>query len=116
MSAPGARASQYCDDCTWWRAREQYCDDCTWRAQAVIRNTPDRGSRPLCYNAEEFAVRVCAPAQVGEWLSLVEHLVRDQGVGGSNPLSPTIRINHLHFSLLPGAPNGAPIDRRSSPL
>ena len=23
---------------------------------------------------------------VGEWLSLVEHLVRDQGVGGSNPL------------------------------
>jgi hypothetical protein len=29
----------------------------------------------------------------GEWLSLVEHLVRDQGVGGSNPLSPTI----LHF-------------------
>jgi hypothetical protein len=29
----------------------------------------------------------------GEWLSLVEHLVRDQGVGGSNPLSPTIKIN-----------------------
>jgi len=28
-------------------------------------------------------------ATVGEWLSLVEHLVRDQGVGGSNPLSPT---------------------------
>src|SRR5271154_5623310 len=38
---------------------------------------------------------------VGEWLSLVEHLVRDQGVGGSNPLSPTIyRINKLRdFSL-----------------
>ena len=32
----------------------------------------------------------------GEWLSLVEHLVRDQGVGGSNPLSPTIKINNLH--------------------
>ncbi len=29
------------------------------------------------------------PRTVGEWLSLVEHLVRDQGVGGSNPLSPT---------------------------
>ena len=29
---------------------------------------------------------------VGEWLSLVEHLVRDQGVGGSNPLSPTILL------------------------
>jgi hypothetical protein len=31
----------------------------------------------------------------GEWLSLVEHLVRDQGVGGSNPLSPTNKINDL---------------------
>src|SRR5436309_1962588 len=30
-----------------------------------------------------------ASSNVGEWLSLVEHLVRDQGVGGSNPLSPT---------------------------
>jgi hypothetical protein len=27
--------------------------------------------------------------KVGAWLSLVEHLVRDQGVGGSNPLAPT---------------------------
>jgi hypothetical protein len=26
---------------------------------------------------------------IGAWLSLVEHLVRDQGVGGSNPLAPT---------------------------
>jgi hypothetical protein len=32
---------------------------------------------------------------VGEWLSLVEHLVRDQGVGGSNPLSPTNIFNNL---------------------
>jgi hypothetical protein len=32
---------------------------------------------------------------VGEWLSLVEHLVRDQGVGGSNPLSPTISFQAL---------------------
>jgi hypothetical protein len=31
-----------------------------------------------------------ANSKFGEWLSLVEHLVRDQGVGGSNPLSPTI--------------------------
>ena len=31
-------------------------------------------------------------AVFGEWLSLVEHLVRDQGVGGSNPLSPTIYL------------------------
>ena len=34
-------------------------------------------------------------ARVGEWLSLVEHLVRDQGVGGSNPLSPTIYFERL---------------------
>jgi hypothetical protein len=34
-----------------------------------------------------FLLRGCTI--VGEWLSLVEHLVRDQGVGGSNPLSPT---------------------------
>src|SRR5439155_16095055 len=27
---------------------------------------------------------------VGAWLSLVEHSVRDRGVGGSNPLAPTI--------------------------
>jgi hypothetical protein len=32
---------------------------------------------------------------VGEWLSLVEHLVRDQGVGGSNPLSPTILFKYF---------------------
>ena len=35
-------------------------------------------------------------AQVGEWLSLVEHLVRDQGVGGSNPLSPTNILKYLN--------------------
>jgi hypothetical protein len=28
-------------------------------------------------------------ADVGAWLSLVEHSVRDRGVGGSNPLAPT---------------------------
>ncbi len=37
-----------------------------------------------------MAFPVAARSLVGEWLSLVEHLVRDQGVGGSNPLSPTI--------------------------
>src|SRR6266568_775789 len=36
------------------------------------------------------AISPAPAANVGEWLSLVEHLVRDQGVGGSNPLSPTI--------------------------
>jgi hypothetical protein len=32
--------------------------------------------------------------RVGTWLSLVEHSVRDAGVGGSNPLVPTIGNNH----------------------
>ncbi len=35
------------------------------------------------------AVAPTLQQHLGEWLSLVEHLVRDQGVGGSNPLSPT---------------------------
>jgi hypothetical protein len=30
---------------------------------------------------------LCIP--LGAWLSPVEHLVRDEGVGGSNPLAPT---------------------------
>ena len=34
-------------------------------------------------------VNILSNRKFGEWLSLVEHLVRDQGVGGSNPLSPT---------------------------
>ena len=47
-----------------------------------------------CYNKFDRIFRAHSrsfqrPSEVGEWLSLVEHLVRDQGVGGSNPLSPT---------------------------
>ena len=37
--------------------------------------------RPLLYKA---------PSKVGVWLSLVEHRVRDAGVAGSNPATPTI--------------------------
>ena len=60
----------------------------------------ERASSPQCYNLILLRLRCrdeLAPFAsgrrsslfVGEWLSLVEHLVRDQGVGGSNPLSPT---------------------------
>jgi hypothetical protein len=43
-------------------------------------------------------------SSVGEWLSLVEHLVRDQGVGGSNPLSPTNLFLDLQFLVSPQLP------------
>ena len=52
-----------------------------------------------CLSSSRRVVPVAAVVKwsVGEWLSLVEHLVRDQGVGGSNPLSPTkyFAINQL---------------------
>ena len=61
---------------------------------------PGRAEGAECYNFEASKLRGASPAPiaaVGEWLSLVEHLVRDQGVGGSNPLSPTklFNINYL---------------------
>jgi hypothetical protein len=71
---------------------------------------PSRPPRPpqLCYTYKSASGALRGTYQApwfseahpqqefGEWLSLVEHLVRDQGVGGSNPLSPTIfRINKL---------------------
>jgi hypothetical protein len=45
--------------------------------------------------------RMRAVTFVGEWLSLVEHLVRDQGVGGSNPLSPTNFLREFPSNLSP---------------
>ena len=33
-----------------------------------------------------------ARSKVGVWLSLVEHRVRDAGVAGSNPATPTISL------------------------
>ncbi len=55
-------------------------------------------SRRGCGCPSGSGLRRCRASQVrlvGEWLSLVEHLVRDQGVGGSNPLSPTNIFNNL---------------------
>ncbi|MEY2393794.1 MAG: hypothetical protein QOF94_139 [Acidobacteriaceae bacterium] len=56
-----------------------------------------------CYNRGAYReskvrgeIAFVATAFVGEWLSLVEHLVRDQGVGGSNPLSPTNLFKYLN--------------------
>ena len=44
---------------------------------------------------------------IGEWLSLVEHLVRDQGVGGSNPLSPTNFFSNNIYLFVPAGTKGA---------
>ena len=58
-----------------------------------------------------FLPHCFANDSVGEWLSLVEHLVRDQGVGGSNPLSPTnifkdiSRPTELQFGAFPSGEN-----------
>ena len=61
--------------------------------------TRREGGNLECYNVRELegagARLRSLCSHVGEWLSLVEHLVRDQGVGGSNPLSPTIVFKHL---------------------
>ena len=34
-------------------------------------------------------------AQIGMWLSLVEHYVRDVGAAGSNPVIPTIKAQRV---------------------
>ena len=56
------------------------------------RSSVDQTANAIISTVSIFSKRVVLhrATHVGEWLSLVEHLVRDQGVGGSNPLSPTI--------------------------
>ena len=52
-----------------------------------------------------------APSKVGVWLSLVEHRVRDAGVAGSNPATPTILPKVDVFQRLGGpaaSASGAP--------
>src|SRR5690349_5347390 len=48
-----------------------------------------------CVPSAHVVSMIASVDLVGEWLSLVEHLVRDQGVGGSNPLSPTNFFKNL---------------------
>ena len=46
-------------------------------------------------------IRFVVPfSRVGTWLSLVEHSVRDAGVGGSNPLVPTSCCNWLFILVI----------------
>ena len=38
---------------------------------------------------------VCSSARRGVWRSLVAHFLREEGVGGSNPLTPTKFIDNI---------------------
>ena len=63
----------------------------------LARKTDQRcqGRRPSIVSADALAVRqrrrykTACQTCVGVWLSLVEHLVRDEGVADSNPATPT---------------------------
>src|SRR5271166_4229297 len=81
-----------------------------WSCEQDVDRAEDEGlgahqaKRGFCYtnaSASSGKTHQAAPGDTllqtmfGEWLSLVEHLVRDQGVGGSNPLSPTIIFNKI---------------------
>ncbi len=55
--------------------------------RAFPRRSPGSPRRRLQLSGGK-AIRPAA-SDVGVWLSLVEHLVRDEGVAGSNPATPT---------------------------
>jgi hypothetical protein len=58
-----------------------------------------RGYKTGCQRLSAACQRTACLSSVGVWLSLVEHLVRDEGVAGSNPATPTIKIRY--FSTFP---------------
>src|SRR6266849_4941133 len=63
-----------------------------WLLLAALAAQPPQGYKTACKD-------------VGVWLSLVEHLVRDEGVAGSNPATPTKQFNHLEFALRRAGPD-----------
>ena len=81
----------------------EFCEQENGVTDQYIRPAAGSGNCGFCYTKRSVSsgkTDQATPADAhlqtmfGEWLSLVEHLVRDQGVGGSNPLSPTIfKIN-----------------------
>ena len=74
--------------------------------RALASSPPDMLSSSLRWfcGSGRFARLLSAPPKnlfrfsVGAWLSLAERLVRDQEVGGSNPLAPTIPLFPLCLS------------------
>jgi hypothetical protein len=80
-------------------------------------------SSPLCLAKAETR-RYKPPSQVGVWLSPVEHCVRDAGVAGSNPATPTIifcadifrvGIIRLKIRMMAAAPLPELLDGRGKP-
>ncbi len=77
-------------------AEENPASDYVAVAEGYVSLTPLRIDRTNYDLAEAMAIgqhlfsrKQFLSRNNGAWLSLVEHLVRDQGVGGSNPLAPT---------------------------
>jgi hypothetical protein len=58
------------------------------RTLRMLYFVTESGAAPRTPSARAVPI-IASVRSVGAWLSLVEHLVRDQGVGGSNPLAPT---------------------------
>ena len=83
----GRRGSGTC--CRWRHVAQGEA-----RADGFSGSIPGSPVDPPGSNGRASRARLGLKASVGEWLSLVEHLVRDQGVAGSNPVSPTM-INSL---------------------
>ena len=81
--------------CECVESQEMARHDAAWKAFT-------RGFCYTCQSVPSGKTHQAAPddthpqTKFGEWLSLVEHLVRDQGVGGSNPLSPTIKSRNFN--------------------
>ena len=98
-----------------WRLQPPHYCASEMRASApeVELTHRPRARRPteFCYTCGSesrppgLSTRHAQPQQskkIGAWLSLVEHLLREQGVGGSNPLAPTI----FFLKILPSQSSG----------
>ncbi len=84
-----------------WRSR-------TGRRECVLRNE-DEGKRERPCRVVNSEIE--RNAHVGAWLSLVERLVRDQEVGGSNPLAPTIYLPSFQIITAAGSFCSEPLFR-----
>ena len=82
--------------------RMRHCGDRLPHGRGSLRSQCEAPPWPPC--------GTLIKSSVGAWLSLVEHLLREQGVGGSNPLAPT---NDFLGARVPGPPTS--FDNRPDP-